>query len=91
MSGTATTCPKLLKNHMGLYQVHECPNELHIGGNILLDTSGNHTPGGRSYYDLVDTWADSVCIHHLVLKACSKVACVMQAAACGLLQLILSI
>ena len=31
----------------------------------------------HSYSDLVDTWADSVCIHQLVLKMCSKAACLM--------------
>jgi len=31
----------------------------------------------HSYSDLVDTWADSVCIQQLVLKMCSKAACIM--------------
>ena len=35
---------------------------------IWLSSSGNHTPGSRSYSDLVDTWADSVCIHQPTLK-----------------------
>ena len=26
----------------------------------------------HSYSDLVDTWADSVCIHQLILKMCSR-------------------
>jgi len=34
----------------------------------LITTSGNCTPGSRSYSDLVDTCADYVCIHQLVLK-----------------------
>ena len=42
-------------------------------------TSSNHTPGSKSYSDLVDTRADSVCIHQLVLKPHSKAACGMQA------------
>ena len=35
-------------------------------------TSGNRTPGSRFYSDLLDTLADSVCIHQLVLKRRSK-------------------
>ena len=35
-------------------------------------TSGNRTPGSRFYSDLLDTLADSVCIHQLVLKHRSK-------------------
>ena len=31
-------------------------------------TSGNRIPGSRSYSDLLDTLADSVCIHQLVFK-----------------------
>ena len=38
----------------------------------LLITSGNRTPGSRSYSDLLDALADSVCIHQLVLKQRSK-------------------
>ena len=34
---------------------------------LLFVSSGNHTPGSRSYSDLVDTWVDSACIHQLVL------------------------
>jgi len=30
--------------------------------------------GSRSYSDHVDTWADSVCIHQLVLEPCSETA-----------------
>ena len=37
-------------------------------------SSGNCTPGSRSYSDLVDTWADFVCIHQLVLRPCPKSA-----------------
>jgi len=40
----------------------------------LVTTSGNRTPGSRSYSDLVHTLADSVCIHQLILKLCSKSA-----------------
>ena len=39
---------------------------------IIIIASGNRTPGSRFYSDLLDTWADSVCIHQLVLKHCSK-------------------
>ena len=39
---------------------------------FLTFSSGNCTSGSRSYSDLVDTWADSVCIHQLVPKPCSK-------------------
>ena len=41
---------------------------------FVVVLSGNRTPGSRSYSDLVlvDTWADSVCIHQLVLKPCLK-------------------
>ena len=35
---------------------------------VLVITSGNRTPGSRFYSDLLDTLADSVCIHQLVLK-----------------------
>jgi len=44
-------------------------------------TMGNRTPGSRSYSDLMDTWADSVCIHQFILKPCSKAACIMCTAA----------
>jgi len=37
----------------------------------LSSSSGNRTPGSRSYSDLVDTWADSVCIYQLLLRPCS--------------------
>ena len=33
---------------------------------------------GPTLSDLVDTWADSVCIHQLILKPRSKAAWVMQ-------------
>jgi len=42
---------------------------------LLNITSGNHTPGSRSYSELVDTWAD--CILQLVLKPCSNSASTM--------------
>ena len=35
-------------------------------------TSGNRTPGSRSYSDLLDTSADSICIHQLIFKRRSK-------------------
>ena len=38
----------------------------------FLNSSGNRTPGSRSYSDLLDTLADSVCIPLLVLKRRSK-------------------
>jgi len=44
--------------------------------NFYYYSSGNCTPGSRSYSDLVDTWADSVCIYQLVLRPCSKSASV---------------
>jgi len=46
---------------------------------IPLHTSGNRTctHGSRSYTDLLDTWADSVCIHQLVVKPRSKAVCIM--------------
>ena len=37
---------------------------------FYMYSSGNCTPGNRSYSDLLDTWADSVCIHQLILKPC---------------------
>jgi len=40
-------------------------------------TSGNHSAGSRFYPYLVDTWADSICIHQLILKPRSKAACIM--------------
>ena len=42
-----------------------------------MGTNGNQIPGGKSYSDLLDTWADSVCIHQLVLTPHSKAACIM--------------
>jgi len=39
---------------------------------FVVITSGNRTPGSRSYSDLLDTLADWVCIHLLVLMHCSK-------------------
>ena len=36
---------------------------------IVINTSGNRTPGSRFYSDLLDT---SVCIYQHVLKRCSK-------------------
>jgi len=38
----------------------------------LFDLKCNRTPGSRPYSDLVDDWADSVCIHQFVLKSCLK-------------------
>jgi len=32
------------------------------------EATNNRTPGSRSYSDLLDTLADSVCIHLLVLR-----------------------
>jgi len=58
------------------YTIRELWDEVHgifeITNFFLNGTSGNRTPGSRSYSDLVDTWANSVCIHQLVLKLCSK-------------------
>ena len=42
---------------------------LHTVNNLEYLTSGNRTPGGRFYSDLLDT---SVCIHQLVLKRSSR-------------------
>jgi len=41
---------------------------LHLSKELRTDTSGNRTPGSRFYSDLLDTLADFVCIHQLVLK-----------------------
>jgi len=56
---------------------------------MVYITNGNHTPGSWSYSDLVDTWADSVCIHQLLLNPWSKAVCIIrrQAAAYGSFQL----
>ena len=43
-------------------------NSVHMYFNNYVFTSGNRTSGSRSTSDLVYTWADSVCIHQLVLK-----------------------
>jgi len=54
-----------------LYQIHDVFDiniELYFGLMVCL----NRTPGSRSYSDLLDTLADSVCIHLLVLKRRSK-------------------
>jgi len=40
--------------------------------NFVLISSGNRTPGSRFYSDHLDTLADSVRIHQLVLKRNSK-------------------
>jgi len=47
-------------------------NQLHYEQKIfVLDfSSGNRTPGSRSYSDLVDTGVDSLCIQWLVLEGC---------------------
>ena len=39
---------------------------------VRLDYKCHRTPGSRSYSDLLDTLADLVCIHLLVLKRRSK-------------------
>ena len=44
---------------------------------FTIITSGNRTPGSRSYSDLVDTWEESVCIHQLLLEPCAKSASTM--------------
>jgi len=38
----------------------------------IFGSSGNHTPGSRFYFELLDTSADSLCIHQLVLQCRSK-------------------
>ena len=38
-------------------------------------TSGNRTPGSRFYSDLLDTLADSVCIHQLVSSVVQRLGC----------------
>jgi len=45
---------------------------LHATINPYVVSSGNRTRGSRYYSDLLDTLADSVCIHQLILKRCSK-------------------
>ena len=39
---------------------------------IYLFTSGNRTPCSRFYSDPLDTLADFICIHQLILKRRSK-------------------
>jgi len=55
-------------------------NVVVMAGLIRLDkiASGNRTPGSRSYSDLLDTLADSVCIHLLVLKRCSSTRLIVE-------------
>jgi len=55
---------------------------------FYITTSGNHTPGSRFYSDLLDTSADFVCIHQLVLKHRSKCQAARIIAAAGLLSLL---
>jgi len=43
-----------------------CKQKLH--NNLRFSSSGNRTPGSRFYSDLLDTMADFVCIHQLILK-----------------------
>jgi len=62
---------QLIRSCVTLLDVKETPL-LDVLINFLLNSTGNHTPGSRSYFDLMDTWADSLCIHQLVLKPCSK-------------------
>jgi len=45
---------------------------LHLVTLFLMLSSGNCISGSSSYSYLVDTWADSLCIHQLVPKPCSK-------------------
>ena len=35
---------------------------------LVIYSSGNRTPGSRFYSDLLDTLADFVCIHQLILQ-----------------------
>jgi len=55
-------------------------NVVVMAGLIRLDkiASGNRTPGSRFYSDLLDTLADSVCIHLLVLKRCSSTRLIVE-------------
>ena len=39
---------------------------------VYTESSGNRTPCSRFYSDLLDTLADSACIHQLVLERRSK-------------------
>jgi len=45
---------------------------LRFGDTLHYHTSGKCTPSSRFYYDLLDTRADFVCIHQLILKSRSK-------------------
>ena len=67
--------PKSLKQHL-ITLIVQFPR-IFLKCSIIFfanNTSGNRTraPGSRSYSDLLDTLADSVCIHLLVLKRRSK-------------------
>ena len=58
---------------------------MYISYYFMLTSGINPTPGSRSYSELVDTWADSVYIHQLILKPHSKAARIIIG---GLLQLV---
>ena len=45
-------------------------------------TSGNHTPGTRSYSDLVDDWAYSSCLHQLAHTQVSFKGCPYKSTSC---------
>ena len=49
---------------------HECNITRHNFSPNRSVTSGNHTPGSRFYSDPLDTIADFVYIHQLILKHC---------------------
>ena len=44
---------------------------------IIIQVATALLVAGHAYFDLVDTWADSACIHQFVLKLRSKAAWVM--------------
>ena len=39
---------------------------------FIIITSGNRTPGSKSYSDLLDALADSVCTHQLVVQSAAR-------------------
>jgi len=61
-------CTQLQKYHFITIFENTPRTPLHCKNKLVISTSGNHTPGSRFYSDLLDTLADSVCIHQLVLK-----------------------
>jgi len=57
-------------NHEGVVRIFVALSCNALHSVLLILTSGNRNPGSRFYSDLVDTLADSVCLHQASFKGC---------------------